>query len=303
MEKTMKNRKPRKREHAFFPITMWILTFLWCFILIVVLFWGIIQSLKTDFNFWFDSVGFPAAEYGGWSFENYTKVFTQVKIPDTKGNLVYFPEMIFNSLYYCLVNGFFSVLAPMICSYVYAKYSRRVPWTRILWIILLINLYVPLSASLAASLEFSMIFGFYDNLYLYSITSLTGFNSAFLIYYATWKGVSWEYAEAGYMDGASDFRIFFEIMFPMTVTVFGVLYVSDIIAFWANYTTPMIYLPSYPTVAYGVYYFTTFPGEEDAGNIPVQLAALFASATPMLALFIAFKDKMMGSLTMGGLKG
>ena len=62
----------------------------------------------------------------------------------------------------------------------------------------------------------------------------------------------------------------------------------------------MIYLPSYPTLAYGVY---TFQNTNEATNIPIKIASLIAVAMPLFIVFMCAKEKMMGSLTMGGLKG
>ena len=303
MKNEMKVKKLRKREHAFFPAIIWTLILIWVIVFLFIMFWAVIQSLKSDIGFWFDKVGFPSEEYGGWQWENYKLVFTEVKIPAAGGKMLYLSDMLWNTLYFCITNGFFYVFSPMICSYVYAKYSKRIRWTKVLWWLVLINLYVPLSASLAASLVFAMKLGFYDNLYLYTVTSLVGFGPNFLIYYATWKGVSWDYAEAGFIDGASHTTVMFKIMLPMTRTVFGVLFITSLIGLWTSYETPMVFLPSYPTIAYGVYYFQHQTGSAAVGNIPVRLAAIMTSATPALLLFLCFKNKIMGSLTMGGLKG
>ena len=88
----------------------------------------------------------------------------------------------------------------------------------------------------------------------------------------------------------------------MTITVFGVLFLTQVIALWANYSTPMLFLPSYPTLAYGVFAFQQ-TNESGASMVPIKLAALIAVALPIFTLFMIFKEKMMGSLTMGGLKG
>ena len=37
----------------------------------------------------------------------------------------------------------------------------------------------------------------------------------FLVFYGTFKSVSWEYAEAAIIDGAGHFRIMFNIMMPL----------------------------------------------------------------------------------------
>ena len=189
----------------------------------------------------------------------------------------------------------------MLTSYVYTKYAKRVRWAKIAWLLTLISIYVPISASLAASMTLAMKLGIYDNIFLFSLASFGGFGSNFLIYYAIWKGLSWDYAEAAFMDGAGHFTVLIKIMFPMTVTIFGVLFLTNVIALWADYQTPMVFLPSYPTLAYGVF---SFQNSVEAGaSVPIKIASLIAVATPMFVLFMIFKDKMMGSLTMGGLKG
>ena len=299
MEKSI---KARKRTVATFPITIWIVTMLWCVLFLGMFFWGVVQSLKDPVNFWFDAIWFPQKKYGGWKFSNYALAFQSIRIYIRAGRWVYLPEMLYNTLFYCIVYGLVSVIAPMMTSYVYAKYNKRVPWVKIVWVIVLINLYVPLSASLGASIRLAMQLRYYDNLYLFIIAATSGFNANFLIYYATWKGLSWEYAEAAMIDGANPWKIFFKIMSPMTANIFSVLFVTQIITFWADYQTPMVFLPSHPTLAYGVYSFQQ-SYEAGASEPPVKIAALIVVAVPMFALFMALRKQMMSSLTIGGLKG
>ena len=291
-----------KRLLAPFPILVWTLTLLWCVIFLSMFFWGFIQSFKDPVNFWFDAVGFPKSEYGGWRFDNYLVAFKNVKIYVRSGRWVYIPEMMYNTLFYCLVYGAVAVIGPMMTSYVYAKYSKRCPWVRLVWVIILINLYVPINASLGAQIRMAMQFGYYDNMYYLLITACSGFNANFLIYYATWKGLSWDFAEAAMIDGAGPWKIFFKIMLPMTGNIFLVLFVSQIIAYWSDYQTPMVFLPSHPTLAYGVYNFQQ-SFEAGASEPPVKLAALITVAVPVFVLFMIFRTKMMSSLTVGGLKG
>ncbi len=313
MEK-VKTKKKNNRAKAVFPIAVWSLIALWCFIFLFMVAWGLMTSMKSDMGFANNSYGFPPftieledkfvgkISYPAWEPENYIKVFDALWVFDRQGNKVYFLEMMFNTLYYCIVYALIAVIAPMLCSYVYAKYHKNVPWVNIAWILVLITMYVPLSASLAASLKLAMDLHIYDNLFLFVVASFGGFGSEFLIYYAIWKGLSWDYAEAALMDGASHWTILLKVMFPMTLTVFWVLVITKVIALWTDYSTPMIFLPSYPTLAYGVYRLQT-NGTEVGVSRQVRLAALFMVAVPMFTLFIIFKDKMMGSLTMGGLKG
>ena len=311
-----------KRAKAFFPILIWSIITLWCVIFLFMIAWGLMTSFKSKFGFdtnsywlmpWqthvFEEI-IPDVLYvdewvDNWALDNYFTALSKDNfwVRDKAGDPVYFGEMLFNTLYYVIVYAFAGIIGPMLCSYIYAKYHQRVRWTKLVWILVLVNMYVPLSASLAASLKLAMQLKIYDNLFLFMLTFIGGFDGNFLIYYAIWKGLSWEYAEAAFMDGASHWTVLIKIMFPMTLTVFWVLFISKVIALWTDYQTAMVFLPSYPTLAYGVYSFQFNSTNLETAGAPIRLAALYAVAVPMFALFMIFKEKMMGSLTMGGLKG
>ncbi|MBQ4269303.1 MAG: carbohydrate ABC transporter permease [Clostridia bacterium] len=318
--KTKKKKNPIvKRSKAFFPIAIWCLILAWCLLFLFLVAWGLMTSFKSKFGFDWNSYGIPPfyiefdvqitdtivaqVKEKAWAFDNYIVAFKNLWVLDKSGNQVFFGKMLIFTLYYCIVYAFVAVVAPMLCSYVYTKYSKRVPWVKAVWILVLISMYVPLSASLAASLKLAMELGIYDNIFLFVIASFGPFGGDFLIYYAIWKGLSWEYAEAAFMDGASHWTVLIKVMFPMTITVFWVLFVTKIIALWTDYSTPMVFLPSYPTLAYGVYRLQQNTTNLETAGVPIRLAALFAIAVPMFTLFMVFKEKMMGSLTMGGLKG
>lgn len=302
MEKVKRSKgKLRDGRVAPFPIIVWSVLLLWVVIFFVMFGWTFLQANKTLINFFMDPVGAPKEEFGGWAWENWGHVFTDLKIRAKSGEWQYFPDMLGNTLIFTLGYGFLSVIGPTLTSYIYAKYASRVRWAKIAWWLTLISMYVPLSASLASSLDLAMQLGYYDNIVFFGLTYITGFGSNFLIYYAVWKGLSWDYAEAAFIDGAGHFQVLVKIMFPMTVTIFGVLYLTAIVALWADYQTAMVYLPSYPTLAYGVF---SFQNSVEAGSsVPIKIASLLVVAAPMFVLFMIFKDKMMGSLTMGGLKG
>lgn len=286
---------------AVFPSLIWGLLIFWSAIFLFLLAWGIVQSVKDSVGFYMNPISLPLEEYGGWKFENYQVAFEKMRIHTSNG-WVTFPMMLVNSLVYCIGYSLVALVSPMLCSYIYAKYHKRVPWVKIVWVLVLVTLYVPLSSSLAASLNLAMSLGIYDEIGLFWIVSCSGFGGSFLIYYATWKGVSWEYAEAAFIDGASNWTVLWKVMFPMTRTVFLVLFLTQIIQKWTEYQTPMVYLPSTPTLAYGVFDFQSNT-ESGASSMPIKLASLLAVAVPMFTLFMIFKEKMMGSLTVGGLKG
>lgn len=294
----------RQRNLQAFPLVVTVLLIIWCVIFVLFLSWGVMTAFKDAQNYIDDSVGLPSAEYGGWHIENFTTVFQKMGalLGSERGYDVTIFELIYNTVFYCVVYGVVMVIFPMTTSYIYAKYSKRVRWTKFIWGVVLFNMYVPISASLATFMLLTMRLGIYNNIYLFVVTSMGGFGGCFLIYYATWKGLSWEYAEAAFIDGAGHFQVYLKIMFPMTLTIFTVLCTTDIISLWQQYESLLLYLPDYPTLAVGVFKFTQAKGR-GYSDPPIKMASLISLAIPMTIVFICMKDKMMGSLTLGGLKG
>ena len=62
-----------------------------------------------------------------------------------------------------------------------------------------------------------------------------------------------------------------------------------------------MYYPTLPTLAYAVQVMGTSRSNK-LSSIPVQLASAVLMAAPLLVLFIAFRNKIMGNVTMGGVK-
>ena len=297
-----KKRRKLRIKGNIFPTVAWIAVALWCLIFLGLLFWAFINSLKTYINFYEDPLFFPKGGTGyGWKFSNYAAAFSALQI-FREGREIMAPEMLLNSLLYAGGSGVVSVITACLASYILAKYSY-LKWVRGLWVIVLITNYLPISSSLAANIKLLTDLGLYDSLLGVIFWQCGAFGYIFLIYYATWKSVSWSYAEAAFIDGAGHFRTMLLIMWPMTRTIFGVLFIQQFITLWNDYMTPIIYLPSYPNLSYGAYQFQFSVADVNIATPPIQIAGLLMLALPVFILFLIFRNKLMGSLTLGGLKG
>ena len=75
------------------------------------------------------------------------------------------------------------------------------------------------------------------------------------------------------------------------------------ISFWDDYQTALLYLPTKPTIAYAVYFITRNSGQSTGVNhLPGKIAGGMILAIPILIVFIALREKLMGNISMGGLK-
>ncbi|MCL2751265.1 MAG: ABC transporter permease subunit, partial [Firmicutes bacterium] len=109
------------------------------------------------------------------------------------------------------------------------------------------------------------------------------------------------YAEAVYVDGGGEYTVLFRIMLPVALPPMSALFIMACIGAWNDYMTVILYLPSYPTIASGLYEIQ-YLFERDA-RLPLYFAALIISIIPVLTLFALFSGKIMKNMTVGGLKG
>ncbi len=129
--------------------------------------------------------------------------------------------------------------------------------------------------------------------------SAAGMN--FLILYGTYKNISDTYIEAAEIDGASDFRIYFQIMMPQAMGIIGTLWMLGFISTWNDYATIQLFLHSKPTIAVGLEYIRD--SYDKYTDKPIYYAALVLSLLPIVILFMCFQEQIMKLSLGGGIKG
>lgn len=297
----MKESKLIKNEKRTpFAITGAIILGIYSATLLFALFWGVMSSIKDRFDFFDFPLGLPTELH----FENFLTVFKKLYVSIQSGlgsRRVFVPEMFMWSIIFAVSVSIVAQFSRCCCAYVCAKF-RKYRITRIMYNIVIVVMILPIVGNLAATIQTFRMFGIYDNLPMYLITAIGFTGTYFLIYYAAFQGVSWEYAEAAFMDGAGHFTVMFKIMIPMVKNTMGCLFLLEFIGLWNDYNIPMVYLPSYPTIAYGLYTFQ-FSNISEASSIPVQLAACLVVMFPILILYVAFNKQLIGNISIGGLKG
>jgi ABC-type glycerol-3-phosphate transport system permease component len=296
-----KSKKIFRVSNILFIILFVVLT-LYTVSLVIPFLWGIMTSLKTQTEFELDPFGLPSV----WHFENYIDALNLfcVRIETNSSGMasqyVYIETMVLNSVLYCFGSAFFSTLAPCLVAYITAKYPYRVmKWINSFVVIAMI---LPIIGSGPSEMQMVKNLGLYDSFIGFYFMRFSFLGLYYLLFNAAFKNLSWGYAEAAIIDGASDFTIMVKIMLPLVSSTFGVIMLLYFISYWNDYMTPVLYLPSYPTVAVGLYKFYTAPGQQ-TGLIPMQLTGCMLVMIPILIVFIIFRNKIMGNVAIGGLKG
>ena len=296
MEKAEKKTKMSRKMDAF-QVVLYVIVTIYCLSMIYVLLFGFVNSLKdaTDYE-WNNPFGLPSKEFG-WHFDNYAKVLNDFKVFTLGGNEVYLMQMFFNSLFYAVLMSLFCMATQIITAYAIAKYDFK--GKSVLYGVAVVVMLLPIIGSLASEVQMAEAFNFRNNLIGVCIMKCKYPGLYFLVFYATFKGLSWTYAEAAQIDGAGHFRVFIEIMLPLIKSTVFAVFILLFIEYWNDYYTPMVFLPESPTMSYGLFLFQT----DNKASTPVQLASCLMACLPILVVFVAFKDKIISNVTMGGIKG
>lgn len=277
-------------EHIVFGIVFAIFC-LHSFMLIFPTLWMVMTSLKDGWEY---MIGNPFDLPEQLKFVNYIDAFKVLNT--TNAN---FAEMIFNSVWYTFIVTALGSLIPAITGYCLSKYHFAA--RQIIFTLAIVSMTMPIVGSGAAFMKLIGFLQIYDTPLYPIVCNLGGFGGAFLVYYGFFKSVSWNYAEAAMMDGANPFTVFFRIMLPMAKPVILTYAITGAIGTWNDFSTMILYLPSYPTLASGLYLYVG--GNDMSMRIPVYFAGLIISMVPTLALFCACSSKIMTSISFGGLKG
>ena len=267
MEKAEKKTKMSRKMDAF-QVVLYVIVTIYCLSMIYVLLFGFVNSLKdaTDYE-WNNPFGLPSKEFG-WHFDNYAKVLNEFKVFTLGGNEVYLMQMFFNSLFYAVLMSLFCMATQIITAYAIAKYDFR--GKSVLYGVAVVVMLLPIIGSLASEVQMAEAFNFRNNLIGVCIMKCKYPGLYFLVFYATFKGLSWTYAEAAQIDGAGHFRVFIEIMLPLIKSTVFAVFILLFIEYWNDYYTPMVFLPESPTMSYGLFLFQT----DNKASTPVQLLSL-----------------------------
>ena len=262
--------------------------------LIFPVLWMAMSSFKGALEYMSD-IGQNAFDLPNtWKFDNYPKAFKVLKIRGTD-----FFGMTFNSIWYTIISTGLSIIMPAITGYIMAKY--KFPGRTVIFNIAIISMVIPIVGSAASRLRILSFFGLLDSPLYTVINSLGGFGGTFLVYYGFFKALSWSYAEAVMIDGGGHYTVFFRIMLPQAAPILLTYAIINAIGFWNEYESIILYLPSYPTLAAGLFEYQGNAIRE--ANYPIYFAGLIISTIPTLLLFSVFSNRIMTSISVGGLKG
>lgn len=111
---------------------------------------------------------------------------------------------------------------------------------------------------------------------------------------------------AAKIDGANEFQIFARIVLPLCANIVLLIAINTVIGMWMDFQGPLVYLRGAPdkyTVGLAFYIMFNKDGSDFAA-VSAQLMSMCVIMTLLpILLFIAFQDRMIGGIKVGGVKG
>ena len=248
--------------------------------------WMLLGSLKTKAEFLVSPPTFlPEAA----TANNYERLFGQLD----------FPQFFFNSSLVAVVVTVGNVLFCPMLGYALAKLNWR--GKRQIMGLVLATLMVPAGITLIPNFVLMRNLGLVNTYPGLILPFLVGPLGVFLTRQFMY-GIPDELLEAARMDGASEWRIFWQIVMPLTVPVLATLGILTFLGSWNSFLYPLVMAqePGMYTLPVALATFATGQYEADHGML---MAGSVVLVVPVLIIFIVFQRWITQGIATTGLKG
>ena len=209
-------------------------------------------------------------------------------------------ECLINTLLYAFGCSLTFLAVTITVGYLCAKYKYA--WSDFTYAVVIFCMVMPMTNTQPAMIQLLRALNIFNTHFSMWLTGASFRSMYFLIFYGFFKDLPNTYNEAAEIDGASQFATMLRICIPLPAKMITTIILIQFVASWNNYTVPMIYMPTKPTLAYLIYYLIFVQTGSILTIVPRKVACLMCLAIPILVLFIFLKDKLMGNISIGGIK-
>ena len=208
-----------------------------------------------------------------------------------------FHKHFLNSAFIAVVHTFSHLFLASLAGFAFAKYNF--PLKNFLFLILLGSMMVPLYTIFIPLFVLVIRLGLVNS---YAGVIIPGVAGAFGIFFMkqSMEAVPGELLDSARIDGASEFRIYWQIALPLVRPALAVLAVLAFMGSWNDFVWPLVVLRSrelqtLPVVMAGMVSLYRM-------EYGVVMAASLLSTIPILLLFLVLQKQFLAGLTVGAVK-
>lgn len=247
--------------------------------------WMILTSFKTNSEV-FSHNWFPTQ----WHPENYITVWNNATIPLWR--------VFLNSLTIVILGTGGQLVVSSLAAYAFAKVNFK--GRNLIFTMFLGSMMIPVQATIIPRFILFYEIGLYNNLWSIILPSWFGITSIFLLR-QFYIGLPNDLMEAAKIDGAGHFRIFAQILLPLTKPAMISTMILSFISLWNDYLSPLIFLVNKKlyTVPQAVKYWLF----DDAKPYHLTMATSTVFIIPVIIVFIFCQKYFVEGIATSGVKG
>ncbi|MDT0156848.1 carbohydrate ABC transporter permease [Microbacterium sp. ARD32] len=264
--------------------TSHVLMALWSLVVILPMIWTLIGSFKTTKEIFASPFGLPA----NWNFDNYVSAWIDNS----------FGRMFLNTVIVVGVALVLVMILGAMCAYVLARFS--LPGNRVIYYLMLAGLTFPVFLAIVP------LFMILRNMQLLNtlqglIITYVAFALPFTVFFlfSFFKSLPYEIQEAAYVDGASEWRTFFQVMLPMAKPGMAAVAIMNFLGLWNQFLLPISLNTSTENyvLSQGMAAYASSAGY--ALDFGQMFAAVMITIIPVLIVYILFQRQLQGSVSQG----
>lgn len=287
--------QPRKRlVNRHLPLQI-LLGFLLVYFLIPF-WWVIVNSSKN-----------AAGLFGGgsalWFADDVDWVGNVVQLFTFDGGI--YGRWLLNSALYAVVGGLGATALAVAAGYGFAKYGFR--GRRVSLAVLLGSVMVPATALVIPTFIMFSQLGLTNTIWAVILPSLLNPFGVYLMLVYTRDAVPDELLDAARVDGAGEYRTFFQVALPLLRPAIVTVLLLSVVASWNNYFLPLAMLSDnrlFP-VTVGIGLWQSIASANNAGGTSlwsIIILGAVVSIVPLVIAFLTLQRYWQGGLSIGSLK-
>jgi len=278
------SRRERARGDRAVEATSHALLTVWTLIVIVPFLWVVLSSFKTSKEILASPFSLPAH----WSFDNYVHAWTDAGIH----------QFFLNTVIVVAVALVLVMVLGSMCAYVLARF--RFPGARFIYYAMLAGLTFPIFLAIVPLffvLKSIQLLNTLPGLIMVYVAFALPFTVFFL--YAFFKTLPDDVYEAALMDGAGEWRAFFQIMLPMARPGMAAVAIFNFLGLWNQFLLPVALNTdqSKYVLTQGMASFASQAGY--AVDFGALFAAVVITVVPVLIVYLIFQRRLEGSVSQG----
>ncbi|TKJ92733.1 sugar ABC transporter permease [Paenibacillus sp. CFBP13512] len=272
-----------KTGRLILEIVMIILSLLFLYPLIL----AIINSFKSFSEVMSDVIAMPQQ----FNLDNYAYVWKYIN----------YPRLFINNTIITVIGLVGIILFSSVAAYKLSRTNSK--WSNTIYLLCIVPMLIPFQSIMLTVLQLAKSLHLSDSTWGLGIL-YWGFGAplAIFIYHGFVKGIPREIDESATIDGASGFKLFFLVIFPLLQSVTTTIIIIDVMWIWNDFLLPLLMVngsPATKTLTLAAY---TFVGQYTS-DWQYAMTAMVMAVLPSIIVFVLLQKYIVRGVVAGAVKG